>query len=444
MICHPLLLLLSDQAHSQSVDHRLLHRWKRQGSLTCCHLTTTIDLQMKGTNNEDALSVQRLCQNLPHDVANKEPSSFMMPAEWTSHQACLILFPHNAQTYRLGPAQKQVLNVAKAIANQGNETVHLLVKDAATIETHFLNWDEPRIQLHICPSDDTWVRDTGPTCCLWKQGGNATPVVVGVDWDFNAYGGPEEGCYWPCDLDRKIAARVCREIVQIPSFSVPMVLEGGSIHTDGEGTLLVTKECLLNPNRNPSLSQEIIDGVLKQSLGVQVVIWLPLGLDADDDTNGHVDNFCCFTEPGHVVLAWTDDETNDLGNYQRCRSALEVLSSIGDAKGRSIQVHKLPVPSPPLRYTKEEAESLKGPDPAVVARQPGEKMAASYVNFYIANDAVVVPQFDVPTDAQAIAILQERFPSRAVVGVSSREILLGGGNIHCITQQIPVDPSNAE
>lgn len=336
-----------------------------------------------------------------------------------------------------------MLNVAKAIASQGDETVYLLVKDEITIQTHFQGWDESRIRLHVCPSDDTWVRDTGPTCCLWNQ--ENEEKLVGIDWDFNAYGGPEEGCYWPCDLDRKVASRVCQEIFQIPHFSIPIVLEGGSIHTDGEGTLLVTEECLLNPNRNPSMTRGVMEGVLKKSLGVQIVIWLPEGLDADEDTNGHVDNFCCFTEPGHVVLAWTDDEQNDVENYQRCRTALKVLLSTNDAKGRSLQVHKLPLPSPPLRYSKKEAESFQGPDPQIVTRQEDEKMAASYVNFYIANQAVVVPQFDVPsTDRQAIATLQERFPTRRVVGVPSREILIGGGNIHCITQQIPVDPLRAD
>jgi agmatine deiminase len=389
-----------------------------------------------------AVTVESLCPKTLLDVGNGE-GSLIMPAEWTPHQACLILFPHNPQTFRLEPAQKEVLNVARAIAMQGNETVYLLVKDKSTIETHFKGWNEEssHIKVRVCPSDDTWVRDTGPTCCFLKTKPeeNPTTTLVGINWEFNAYGGPEEGCYWPCELDRKVASRVCKDVLQIPLISIPMILEGGSIHTDGEGTLLVTKECLLNKNRNPQLQQDIIEGVLKRVLGVGVVIWLPNGLDADEDTNGHVDNFCCFTEPGHVVLAWTDDEVNDLANYQRCRTALETLSSVKDAKGRNLQAHKLRLPSPPLRYTKEEAESLKGSDPAAVARQPDEKMAASYVNFYIANDAVVVPQYGVnTTDAQAISVLQERFPGRTVVGVQSREILLGGGNIHCITQQIPV------
>ncbi len=382
-------------------------------------------------------TVATICKNLPAE------GSLTMPAEWTPHQASLILFPHDPRTYRLGPARKQVIEVARAIATKGKEHVYLLIKDEATLETYFNNWNEAGIELIVCPSDDTWVRDTGPTCCFWKKDEQENPVVVGVDWEFNAYGGPTYGCYWPCELDRKVASTICKDVIEIPCFSVPLVMEGGSIHTDGEGTLLVTKECLLNSNRNPQLSQDIIEEVLKRTLGVEVVIWLPDGLDADDDTNGHVDNFCCFTEPGHVVLAWTDDMVTDFPNFQRCRTALEILTSTKDAKGRSIEVHKLALPSPPLFYTKEEAESLRVAESAEWTRTAGEKMAASYVNFYIANEAVVVPQFGVTTDAQAIAVLQERFPTRSVVGIPSREILLGGGNIHCITQQVPVDPSRS-
>jgi agmatine deiminase len=362
--------------------------------------------------------------------------SLLMPAEWNAHQACVVLFPHNPQTFRLGPVRNEVLNVAKAIAGQGEETVILLVKDQDTLKEHFQDWKEPNIEVSVCPSDDTWVRDTGPTCCYWeKECGPST--LVGIDWGFNAWGGPDGGTYWPCDNDQMVATRVCRDILRLPCFSIPIIMEGGSFHTDGEGTLLVTAECLLNSNRNPHLNQDEITQVLRRILGVQLVIWLPVGLDADEDTNGHVDNFCCFVAPGHVVLAWTDDEENEAENYRRCRSALQVLSNTKDAHGRDLQVHKIPIPAPPLVYTEEEALSLRGPDSAVVTRQPGEKMAGSYVNFYISNKAVVVPQFGVPTDALAIQVLERLFPSRKIVGVRSREILLGGGNIHCITQQIP-------
>ena len=230
-------------------------------------------------------------------VAMELPQGMLMPAEWEPHRACLILYPHNPQTFRLDQAQKAFLQVATTIATVGNEDVYLLTKTKDEAEhLRQICHANHRIHVGICESDDTWVRDTGPTCCF--KGDD----VIGLDWDFNCYGGPIEGCFWPCDLDQKIAQRICsKDILNIPCYKVPIILEGGSIHTDGEGTLLVTKECLLNPNRNPHLSQDEIENVLKMSLGVTKIIWLPHGLHADEDTNGHVDNFCCFTKPGHVV-----------------------------------------------------------------------------------------------------------------------------------------------
>lgn len=374
-------------------------------------------------------TIESICKDVP---TNK---SLRMPAEWENHQCCLILFPHSAATFRLDKAQSQVLQVAHAIAKEGEETVYLLVKDEQQYEQlqvePIVQASEGSIRVHLCPSDDTWVRDTGPTC-VWSS----AQELLGLDWDFNAYGGPDDGCYWPCEEDKKVASKVCKELLRIPSIPISLVLEGGSIHTDGEGTLLVTKECLLNPNRNPSLSQDVIEGVLKKSLGVEVVIWLPHGVDADDDTNGHVDNFCCFSKPGQVVLAWTDDKINDKPNYERCREALEVLTSAKDAKGRNFEVCKLELP-PPIVYSSEEVQSLSMSGD-FVSRREGEKMAASYINFYIANKAIITPQFGTDeADAKAIQTLQGLFPDRTVVGVQSKEILMGGGNIHCITQQIP-------
>lgn len=274
------------------------------------------------------------------------PTSLRMPGEWEKHHACLILYPHNPETFRLSEAQEEFLGVANAIANEGKENVFMLCKhEKHAEELRQKIGHHGKINIHLCDSDDTWVRDTGPTCC-WNQ---ETNELVGLDWDFNAYGGPVEGCYWPCDNDRNVAKHVCDHILEIKSYQVSIVLEGGSIHTDGEGTLLVTEECLLNPNRNPQYTKEEIEHTLKQSLGVDTIIWLPNGLDADDDTNGHIDNFACFLKPGHVVLAWTDDETNDPENYYRCRIAESVLSSSKDSNGRIIQVHKLCLPPPLVR-----------------------------------------------------------------------------------------------
>jgi agmatine deiminase len=310
-----------------------------------------------------------------------------MPAEWSPHDACLILFPHNPQTFRLELAQHQVLQVAHAIATQGQETVYLLAKDerqAAELRQRLLMEDDttsntksnssstgmPKmIHVHVCPSNDTWARDTGPTICFDRKRKTHRDQRIGLDWEFNAYGGPVEGCYWPCDLDQAIAKRICDDVLKIPcqKNTKGFILEGGSIHTDGDGTLLVTKECLLNKNRNPHFSQEEIEDLLKTSLGVTTILWLPHGLDADDDTNGHVDNFCCFVKPGHVVLAWTEDDVNDQENYSRCRVAESLLTSSKDARGRTIQVHRLLLP-PPLVRTYERTflqRIIRAFDPSV-------------------------------------------------------------------------------
>jgi agmatine deiminase len=303
-------------------------------------------------------SLDNNCQKLVHHhttmtttaTANDLPTDLTMPAEWHPHEACLILYPHNAQTYRLPLAQAQIDELAQAIAFKGNEKVLLFcnTKDDAQklSEKEFVVSSQGKIQVHVCPSTDTWARDTAPTFCVHKN----TNEVVGIDWGFNGYGGPEEGCYWPCEEDQQIAKHMCQKILHKTVHSIPLILEGGSIHSDGEGTILTTKECLLNPNRNPGHTQQEIEQILLQTLGAEKVIWLPNGVDADEDTNGHIDNFCCFVQPGHVILAWTDDEVNDGENYKRCRTALDVLDSSKDAQGRSLVVHKLYLPPPMVSH----------------------------------------------------------------------------------------------
>ena len=202
---------------------------------------------------------------------------------------------------------------------------------------------------------------------------------------------------------------------------------------DGEGTILTTEECLLNPNRNKNSTKAEIESKLLQYLGGDKVIWLKRGLIADEDTNGHIDNICCFTKPGQVLLAWSDDETDE--QYHICREAEDIFAKETDARGRYIDVVRMPIP-PRLFYTAEECGDL-GMGEGGYTRHVGERMAGSYVNFYIANEGIVCPSFGVDTDAVAVQILQSVFPTYRVVQVPGREILLGGGNIHCITQQQP-------
>lgn len=214
-----------------------------------------------------------------------------------------------------------------------------------------------------------------------------------------------------------------------------MILEGGSIHVDGDGTCLTTEECLLNKNRNPNLTKEQIEDQLKAYLGVQKVIWLPYGLYGDDDTNGHIDNMCCFVRPGVVLLSWTDDEKDP--QFKRSMEALSILSNTSDANGRRLEIIKLHVPGP-LYMTDEEAAGVVQ-DCNAKPRLPGTRLAASYVNFYIANGGIITPQFgDQKWDDEAVRVLSQAFPNHEVVRIEgAREIVLAGGNIHCITQQQP-------
>jgi agmatine deiminase len=275
-------------------------------------------------------------------------------------------------------------------------------------------------------SDDAWMRDVGPGFLLDGRGGRR-----GVDWRFNAWGGLDGGLYFPWDRDERVARKVL-EIEGAERYRAPIVLEGGSIHVDGEGTVLSTEECLLNPNRNPGLSRDEIERTLCDYLGAECVIWLARGL-LGDETDGHVDNIACFARPGVVLLAWTDDASDP--QHAVCAEAFERLRGARDARGRALEIVRLPSPDP-MRISEEEAAGVDAM-PHTKPRIAGERMAASYANFYIASSRIVFPLLDPRTDDRAAEVLADCFPGREIVGVQAREILLGGGNIHCITQQVP-------
>ena len=214
------------------------------------------------------------------------------------------------------------------------------------------------------------------------------------------------------------------------------MLEGGSVHSDGEGTVMVTESCLLSKGRNPDLTKEEITEKLKAYLGAEKVLWLPRGIYMDE-TNEHVDNVCAFLKPGEVILAWTDNREDP--QYPLSMACLGYLEGETDAKGRKITVHKLPIPDHPVCVTGEELEGYvfeEGED----VREEGERLAASYVNFYFSNGAVILPAFggeNEESDRRAAQILGKLCPDREIIPVYARDILTGGGNIHCITQQIP-------
>jgi agmatine deiminase len=350
---------------------------------------------------------------------------FWMPGEFEAHIGCWMLWPERTDNWRLGakPAQEAFVKVAEAISSFEPVTVGV----SANQYENATNQLPSNVRVVEISADDSWARDSGPT---FVRDGNGT--VRGVDWEFNAWGGLVDGLYFPWDQDEKVAHKIC-EIERLDSYKTKgFVLEGGSIHVDGEGTLYTTEECLLHESRNPHLNKRQIEETLTEYLGIKKVIWLKRGI-YNDETNGHVDNILCVVKPGTVMLAWTEDRSD--AQYEISSECLKILESETDAKGRKIEVIKMPLPKPIL-ITEEESggvDMIGGTLP----RQAGDRLAASYVNFYIANGGVVFPLFGDPNDKLAEEALKKAFPDRKVVGIAAREILLGGGNIHCITQQQP-------
>ncbi len=351
---------------------------------------------------------------------------YRMPGEFEKHRGTYILWPERPDNWRLGgkPAQETFVKVASTIGKYERCTVGVNHWQYANARGMLPSY----VRVVELSNNDSWIRDCGATFVVNDQGD-----LRAVDWSFNAWGGLVDGLYFPWDKDDQVACKMA-ELEFADRYRLDdFVLEGGSIHTDGEGTLLVTEECLLSSGRNPDKSKEEIEEILKEYLNIEKVLWIPRGI-YNDETNGHVDNMCNYVKPGEVVLAWTDDENDP--QYERSQEAYEYLSNETDAKGRKLVIHKLLIPSKPILITKEESEGVDAVD-GTLPREEGDRMAASYVNYYTGNGFVALPVFGDPNDELAIQKLQELYPDRVIEPIPAREILLGGGNIHCITQQIP-------
>lgn len=351
----------------------------------------------------------------------------VMPAEYAKHEGTILIWPVRPGSWTYGgkEAQETVTELARVIAR--SEKVYMCAYGEYLENVRATFADDANIEVLDIVTDDSWARDIGPTF-VDDEG-----IIKGTNWKFNAWGGDFDGLYLNYENDDKFATEFCKqtgyEIIEEHDF----ILEGGSIHTDGDGTLITTETCLLSGGRNTNLTKEQITERLCKTLGVEKVIWLPFGINGDE-TNEHVDNICCFVKPGEVVMSYTDDKSDP--QYEMCQRNLEVLANETDAKGRKIKVNLMPLPAVPVTITEYDAAGYvyeEGED----TREVGEKLAASYANFYITNGHVIVPQFGDPNDHKACEILSELFPDREVYPIQARSIIVGGGNIHCITQQIP-------
>jgi agmatine deiminase len=335
------------------------------------------------------------------------------PAEWEAHAATWLAWPHNRETWpgAFGPIPAVWAELVRTLCRF--EPVHVLAGGEDVMrEARAMVGRLPGVTLHDVPTNDAWIRDHGPTFLAGPPG---LPRAL-VDWNYNAWGGK----YPPFDLDNDVPRRIA-EATRRRRFAPGIVLEGGAIDANGRGTLLAAENCLTHANRNPGLSRGDVERYLADYLGATHVVWLR-GSIAGDDTDGHVDQLARFVGPTTVVAAVEKRPSDE--NYGVLRANGERLRSAVDQDGRPLEVIRLPMPQPIYRG--------------------GQRLPASYANFYVANGLVVVPQFNDPADGEAIEILAHAFPDREVRGLPAVDLARGLGAYHCVTMQEPAPSPGAD
>ncbi|WHH58521.1 agmatine deiminase family protein [Petroclostridium sp. X23] len=329
---------------------------------------------------------------------------FRMPAEWHKHARTIMAWPVVEAEWP-GPLEEILEAYSDAVKKIAMfEPVTMIARGDLMDQVHDYCGSAVEIMKFI--NDDSWTRDNGPTFVINNKG-----EIAGINWIFNAWGGK-----YPCENDNRVAPAVLKHY-NIPRFDAPIVMEGGSIHVDGEGTLLTTEECLLNINRNPHLTREKIEDRVKKYLNIQKIVWLKEGLYGDD-TDGHIDNVACFAKPGVIITQVCSDP--NAPDYQRSQNNLEILRSTTDAKGRTFEIIEIEQPNPVV--------------------YDGLHLTLSYLNFYFVNGGIILPVFggeNSTKDVAAIEKLKEVFPDRKIVAINGLPLTRGGGNIHCLTQQMP-------
>jgi agmatine deiminase len=333
--------------------------------------------------------------------------NYTMPAEWGKHERTFISWPVQASMV-FPDNHKFVCNgyaeIIRAIAEFEPVTVVVNPDELGMVEELDLG---ANVTLLPIRHNDAWLRDNGPTFVLGEDGS-----LAGVNWKFNAWGGK----YSPWDLDDEVAPQML-EHLKVARFDAPLVMEGGSIHTDGEGTLITTEECLLNTNRNPELDRAEIEEYVRKYTGTESIIWLKRGLSGDE-TDGHVDNIACFAAPGKVIIQVCDDPQDE--NFGITQENLRILENAVDAKGRKLEIIKL---QQPPRVDYEDS-----------------RLTLSYLNFYFVNGGIILPVFGgtaAGTDKLAEQSLAALFPDRRIRTVNGMAVIGEGGNVHCTTQQMP-------
>ena len=333
---------------------------------------------------------------------------YRMQAEWEPHAATWLTWPHDEahwpEKFHLVPD----LWAQMVRELERGEEVHILIHDDATRVAADQAMSKAgvvgrNVRLHSVANNFPWMRDHGP---IFLRSGKGD--VLATHWRYNAWGGK-----WRHDLDAKIPERVA-DLAGVERIDVPMVLEGGSIDTNGGGLLLTTESCLLNKNRNPEYKKDVIESYLKKYLGMEKILWLT-GEVAGDDTDGHVDDLARFVAPG-TVFAQIERNKSD-ANYEALAENVRRLAKMTDVTSRPLQVTEVPLPAPVIY------EDVRLP--------------ASYANFYIGNEVVLVPVFKDPNDQRAVDTLERAFPGRRVVPIDARDLIWGMGAFHCVTQQQP-------
>jgi len=373
---------------------------------------TSFCRSQKAINKPGPCPYNARMENKPFSPGSPAARGYVMPAEWSPHQATWISWPHKHESWpgKFAPVEPVMVRFVAAVS--AHELVHINVLDAVhekhvgtLLEGHA---NPANVRFHRFPTNDAWCRDHG-AIFVTRQGQDG-PEGLALDFRFNAWGGK----YPPFDLDDAIPPKMA-DVLGVPCESIDMVLEGGSVDVNGSGALLTTEQCLLHPNRNPLLTQDDIEARLRDFLGVRQVIWLGEGI-VGDDTDGHVDDLTRFVAEDAVVTVVEHDRADE--NYAALAENRERLEKLRLADGRPLTVHELQMPGPVV--------------------YEGDRLPASFANFYIGNRCVVMPAFNDPADEPARRVLAACFPGREVVGIDCTDLVLGLGTFHCLTQQVPV------